>query len=172
MKLFRATRGFTLLEVIIAVGLFVTAVTVIIGLIAGLSRQGAEANDVLTAQRLPEPLKGELSRLASSGLDGLANRVPVMASPLAGSLMFVATRDAARVDSLEYLPVTDPLPADEQYYLVECWKFPSEPLRFDGQKAFLALYVRVSWPYRLPGATAPATLADRSQVTFTLSLNR
>jgi hypothetical protein len=172
MKLFRQTRGFTLLEVIIAVGLFVSAITVIIGLIAGLSRQGTESNDVLAAQRLPEPLKVELARLASTGLDGLADRVPVMASPLTGGLALAAARDAARVDSLEYLPAADSLPTDEQYYLVECWKFPSEPLRFDGQKAFLALYVRVSWPYRLPGATAPTALADRSHVTFTLSLNR
>jgi len=172
MKRFRHTRGFTLLEVIIAVGLFVSAVTVVIGLMAGLSRQGADANDVLAAQRLPEPLKLELARLASSGLDSLADRVPVMASPLAGGLALAGARDAARVDSLEYLPVADPIPAGEQYYLVECWKFPSEPLRFDGQKAFLALYVRVSWPYRLPGATAPTAPADRSHVTFTLSLNR
>jgi prepilin-type N-terminal cleavage/methylation domain-containing protein len=47
MKRSRATRGFSLLEVIIAVGLFAAAVTVIIGLIAGLSRQGTEANEVL-----------------------------------------------------------------------------------------------------------------------------
>jgi hypothetical protein len=172
MKRFRATRGFTLLEVIIAVGLFVTAVAVILGLIAGLSRQGAESNEVLSAHQLPGPIKVELSRLASSGLDSLAGRVPVMASPLSDGLAFAASRNADRVDSLAYLPVAHLLPADEQYYLVECWKFPAEPLRFDGQKAFLALYVRVSWPYRLPGGTAPTALADRSQVTFTLSLNR
>jgi hypothetical protein len=150
----------------------VTAVTVVIGLLAGLSREGTDSHDVLTAQQLPEPLKVELARLASSGLDGLADRVPVMASPLAGGLPFAAARGAARVDSLEYLPVSDLIPSADQYYLVECWKFPSEPLRFDGQKAFLALYVRVSWPYRLPGAPAPTALADRRQVTFTLSLNR
>lgn len=172
MKRFRQSRGFTLMEVIIAVGLFVTAVTVVLGLIAGLSRQGTEANDALTAQRLPEPLKVELSRLASTGLDSLADRLPMMASPLAGGLTFAAARGAARVDSLEYLPAPDPIPTGEQYYLVECWKFPSEPLRFDGQKTFLALYVRVSWPYRLPGATAPTALPDRNHVTFTLSLNR
>lgn len=172
MKLCRSTRAFTLLEVIIAVGLFATAVTAVIGLIAGLSQQGMDSNDVLTAQQLPEPLKVELSRLASTGLENLADRVPVMASPMTGGLALAAARDAARVDSLEYLPVAKPIPADEQYYLVECWKFPSEPLRFDGQKAFLALYVRVSWPYRLPGAAAPTAAADRNQVTFTLSLNR
>jgi len=172
MKLFRANPGFTLLEVIIAVGLFVSAVSVIIALIAGLTRQGTDSNDALAAQRLPEPLKVELARLALTGLDGLADRVPVMAMPLAGGLAFAASRDSVRVDSLEFLAVADPIPADEQYYLVECWKFPTEPLRFDGQKAFLALYVRVSWPFRLPGAGAATAPADRSQFTFTLSLNR
>lgn len=172
MNRWRATRGFTLLEVVIAIGLFVTAVTVIIGLIAGLSRQGADSADMLAAQQLPAPLQVELSRLASPGLDSLAGRMPVMASPLMGGLAFAAARDAVRVDSLEYLPGPDLLPANEQYYLVECWRFPSEPLRFDGQKGFLALYVRVSWPYRLPGAPGPTEPADRSQITFTLSLNR
>ena len=172
MKLFRPTRGFTLLEVIIAIGLFVSSVTVILGLMAGLSRQGADSDAELTAQRLPAPLQLELARLAAAGFDGLADRVPVMASPLDGGLSLVAARDAIRVDSLEYLPVPGLLPAGEQYYLVECWKFPSEPLRFDGQTAFLALYVRVSWPYRLPGVTPPTRLADRNQVTFTLALNR
>lgn len=172
MKPCRSTRAFTLLEVIIAVGLFVTAVTAVIGLIAGLSKQGAETDDVLSAQQLPEPLKVELSRLAATGLEVLADRVPVMGSPMAGGLALVAARDAARVDSLEYLPVPGSIKADEQYYLVECWKFPSEPLRFDRQKAFLALYVRVSWPYRLPGAAAPTAPTDRNQATFTLSLNR
>lgn len=172
MKPCRASRAFTLLEVIIAIGLFAAAVTVIIGLLAGLSRQGADSTDMLAAQQLPGPLKVELSRLASAGLDSLADRVPVMTSPLAGGLAFAAARDTVRVDSLEYLPAFDPIPAGDQYFLVECWRFPSEPMRFDGQKAFLALHVRVSWPYRLPGAPAPTAPADRSQVTFALSLNR
>lgn len=173
MKAIRPVRGFTLMEVIIAVGLFVTAVTVIIGLIAALSRQGTESADMLTAQRLPEPLKVELSRLAQAGLDNLAGQVPVMSAPLSAGLAFASPRSATRVVSLEYLPPpADPIPLMEQYYLVECWKFPSEPLRFDGQKAFLALHVRVSWPYRLPDLSVPTALADRSQVTFTMSLTR
>lgn len=172
MKPCRSTRAFSLLEVIIAVGLFVTAVTAVIGLIAGLLQQGAETDDVLSAQQLPEPLKVELSRLASAGLENLADRVPVMVSPMTGGLALAAARDAIRVNSLEYLPVQESISADEQYYLVECWKFPSEPLRFDRQKAFLALYVRVSWPHRLPGVAAPVAPGDRNQITFTLSLNR
>ncbi|MBI2812859.1 MAG: hypothetical protein HYX71_01075 [Opitutae bacterium] len=155
-----------MIEVIIAVGLFASSVAVVLGLIAALSRQGADAGASLAAQRLPDALKVELSRLAGADLDNLAGQIPLMSAPLADGFGFVAPRDASRIDS-----VVAP-PAAEQYYYVECWKFPDEPLRFDSQKAFLALQVRVSWPYRLPGATAATNLADRSQVTFTVALNR
>jgi len=168
----RIVRAFTLLEVILAVGLFVSAVSVSLGLMAGLSRISADARDELTAQRLPEPLKVELTRLAAAGFDRLADRVPVLASPLPGGLRFAADRDAVRLDSLDYMPVANGVLDAGQYYLVECWRFPSGPLSFDGQKAFLALHVRVSWPYRVAGATAPTPLADRSQLAFTQALNR
>lgn len=168
----RQQKGFSLLEVIIAVGLFGASVAVVLGLIAALSRQGADATASLTAQRLPDALKVELTRLAGDNLDNLAGQVPEMTAAPAGGLAFVASRDAGRVQSLSYPPAAEALPGAEQYYQIECWRFPAEPLRFDPQKAFLALQVRVSWPYRVPGATAITDLADRSQVTFTLALNR
>lgn len=173
MKVHRQIRAFSLLEVIIAVGLFVSSVVVIIGFIAALSRQGADSADTLAAQKLPEPLRVELARLAGSDLEALAAQIPVMSAPLTDGLAFAATREVTGVESLAYLPpANDRIPAAEQYYLVECWKFQDEPLRFDAQKAFLALQVRVSWPYRLPGVADPTEPSDRSQITFTMSLTR
>jgi hypothetical protein len=32
--------------------------------------------------------------------------------------------------------------------------------------------VRVTWPHRLPGATAPVSAESRSELVFTLALNR
>jgi hypothetical protein len=173
MKVHRQIRAFSLLEVIIAVGLFVSSAVVIIGFIAALSRQGADSADTLAAQKLPEPLRVELARLAGSDLEALAAQIPVMSAPLTDGLAFAATREATGVESLAYLPpANDRIPAAEQYYLVECWKFQDEPLRFDAQKVFLALQVRVSWPYRLPGVADPTEPGDRSQITFTMSLTR
>jgi hypothetical protein len=168
MKPIREFRAFSLIEVIIAVGIFAGAVAVTIGLMAALSRQAADSADGLAAQRLPDALKVELNRLAASGFDNLAGQMPPMAVPLDNGFALVAPRDAAEVEPLGYLqPATGRIPAEAQYYHVECWRFTAEPLRHDTQKAFLALHVRVSWPYRLPGATAPVPLADRSQFTFT-----
>lgn len=166
-------RAFSLIEVIIAVGLFAASVSVIIALLPALTRQGGTAADVLAAQRLPDALRIELSRLSAAGFDPLAGQVPVLSGPPAGGLAFVADRETARFHSRDYLPPASGQIAEaEQYFLVECWRFPDEPLRFDPAKGFLALVVRVSWPYRLPGSVAPTAETARSALTFTVVLNR
>jgi len=166
-------RAFSLVEVIIAVGLFAASVTAVIALLPAVTRQGAVTTDTLAAQRLPEALKVELSRLAAMGFDSLAGQVPVMSQPMGAGLAFVATRDAAQLHARDYLPpVTGLIPEPEQYFLIECGRFPDEPLRYDAQKHSLALAVRVSWPYRLPGSTVPTDETVRTQVAFTVSLTR
>jgi hypothetical protein len=173
MKPVREFRAFSLIEVIIAVGIFAGTVSVTIALMAALSRQAADSVNSLAAQRLPDAIKVELNRLAASGFDNLAGQVPLMSVPLDSGFALVASRDAAGVGSLDYLSsAATRIPADEQYFLVECWRFSSEPLRYDAQKAFLALHVRVSWPYHLPGTSASVPSADRNQLAFTVSLNR
>jgi len=171
----RQTHGFSLVEVIIAVGIFATAVAVILALLAPLSRQAAASADALTALRLPDAIRAELGRLGRvGGLDSLAGQTRPMAAPLPATLTLVASRDATHVQSLSYLPppASDQVAQGDQFFLVEAWTFNQAPLAYDPSGAVLALHVRVSWPYFTPGATAATAAADREQVTFTLSLNR
>jgi len=167
-------RAFSLVEVIVAVGLFAASVTVVISLLPAVTRQGAVTTDSLAAERLPDALKVELSRLvASGGFDALAEQVPVMSPMFASGLAFVAVRDGSRLHVRDYLPpAVGQIAEAEQYFLVECARFSDEPLRYDGQKHFLAVAVRVSWPYRLPGSSAPTAETARTQVAFTVSLTR
>lgn len=179
MKPSRTAHAFSLIEVIIAVGLFAGTVAIILGLMGPLSRQAADSNDIMGAQRLPDSIKVELGRLAHNSLDSLAGQIPVMSTPLESGFTLVAARDATRVQSLGYLPPTSgQIPLAEHYYLVECWRFPPKPgdpadeLSYTSQKGFLALYVRVSWPYHVPGATTAVSPGNRAQTIFTVSLNR
>lgn len=175
MRRTRTYRGFTLIEVVIAVGIFAAAVTVALALLPALTRQAGDAGDAQAAQRLPDGIRVELQRLAvTGGFDALANRVPVMSSPLPGGLDLVAARDCSRVHSGSYLPpaLSEQLPLAEQYFAVEVWRFSQPPLAYDPAAAVLALTVRVSWPYHAPASPAPVALADRQQITFTLSLRR
>lgn len=173
MSVVRKVRGFSLVEVIIAAAIFAGSVAVVIALMAGMARQGAETVETLAARRLPDAVKVELTRLASAGFDRLAAELPLVGTPRDEGFALVASQDTAEVQSLSFLPpASGPLPSSGQFFLVECWRFSLEPLRWDPAKAFLAIHVRVSWPYRLPGGTHPVPLSDRNQFRFSLCLNR
>lgn len=169
----RPLPGFSLMEVVIAAGLFAGTVTVAIALLAGLLRQAGELEARLTARRLPDAIKVELGRLATQGFDSLAAQVPVLSGPAAAGFALVADADGGAVQALVN-PASGAgrLPVNEQFFLVECWRYPDEPLRFDSSKACLALHVRVTWPYRLPASSAPVPLGERFEQTFAVCINR
>ena len=79
MKPSREVRAFSLIEVVIATGIFAGAVAVILGLLGALLRNAAEAESALAAQRLPDAVQVELTHLARSrGFDRLAGMIPLM----------------------------------------------------------------------------------------------
>ena len=167
--------AFSLIEVIIAVGVFALSVVVILGMLPPLSRTAADSADALVAQSLPDSLRVDLARLATNGgFDALANRLPEMSAPLVDGLAFVAARAAQRLHSVDYLPPPGAaqVPEAARYFRVEAWRFNQPPLRYDPASAVLAVYVRVSWPYQNPGAPAVTPLSARRQLTFVVSLNR
>ena len=171
MRLLRhQTRGFSLVEVIIAVGIFATAVAVMLALLASLTRQAAASADSLAALRLPDAIRAELHRLSQmGGFAALAGQAKPMAAPLPVTLTLVASHDATRIQSLSYLPPppADQVPQSDRFFLIEAWTFNQAPLAYDPSGVVLVLHVRVSWPYFTPGP-----VGDRDQVSFTLSLNR
>ncbi len=168
-------RAFSLIEVVLAVGIFAVAITTMLALLPALTRQAAGSADSLTALRLPDAIRTELDRLAASGgLDALAAETKAMTSPFPATLTLVAARDAARIHSLDYQPpaAVDAIAPGDRFFQIETWSFNSAPLAFEPGSAVLALHVRVSWPYHVPAAATPTPLADREQVTFTLAIER
>jgi len=176
MSAFRSPiRSFSLIEVVMAVAIFAVAVTALLGLLPTLTRQSATSNDTLVVRRLPDALAVELKRLAvAGGIDALAVEATLLTDTMPATCQFVATRDGGRLHSLDYLP---PLPdetieAGRQYFLLEIWSFPAAPLAYQPGAPTLALHVRASWPYRLPGSDSITPLANRERVSFNLGFNR
>ena len=167
--------AFSLLEVIVAVAIFSGAVTVLLGLLPGLTRQSAVSADALAALRLPDAIRVELARMATAGgFDALANHAKPLATPLPVTCELVATRDAARLHALVYQPppVAGQIVEDSQYFLIEAWRFSDAPLAFDPRGAVLALHVRVSWPYHIPGALAITPFGAREWADFNVTIVR
>ena len=167
--------GFSLLEVIIAVGIFGAAVTVMLGLLPALTRQAGTTADTLAVVRLPDGVRLELQRVAAvGGFVALVGRTTPMLAPLPPTLTLAAGREATRVQALDYLPpiTADLLPVGHRYFHIEVWRFTEAPLAYDPGGGVLALHVRVSWPYFTPGSASATPLIDREQVTFNLALDR
>jgi hypothetical protein len=167
-------RAFTLLEVVIATGVFAIGVVGIIALLPALGREMAMAEEQQAAHGLPDAIRLELRRLAErGGFDALAARIPLENSPLADGLALHAPRSGVFVQSAEYLPPdAGRLPDEERHFLIEAWRFGSAPLAFVTGGAALPLHVRVSWPYRIAGSPNPVAAGERRSVSFNLAVAR
>lgn len=162
-------RGFSLVEVVIAVGIFTASVVVALSLLPSLLEQSSDSTDRLVAQRLTDAMRIELDRQALAiGFDSLATTIPVMSAPLENGWPLVVTADGLRIEPADSGGIAN----DDRYFLVELWRFPQPPLSYDPASAVLPLYVRISWPYRLPGFATATGAGDRKQLTATLALDR
>ncbi len=171
MKTRAGPRAFSLVEVVIAVGIFAVAIVSVLLVLPTLARRTAESGDAMVAQGLPDAIRSEMRRLAADGFDGFAASVPVMTSAATEGYRMVAARDGVRLSSLA--EDNGEIAEDERYFAVELWRFGTPPLAFvNAQSGALAVHVRVSWPYRLPGARKATTLEEREQLTFAVAINR
>ena len=163
------------MEVVIAVGIFAGAVSVMLGLLPALARQAGATADSLTATQLPDAIRLELQRVGSSGgFEALVGQCQPLGVPAPATLTLVTDRSAQRVQTLDYLPPVngERIATESRYFAIEVWRYNTEPLAFSPGGQLLALQVRVSWPYRLPGSTTATALGDREQITFSLALSR
>lgn len=161
----RPSRAFSLLEVVVATGILAVILVALLGSFGPAVRSAGAVADAQVAARLAGNIQIELERLqAGLGLDGLAAAVPPAGS--ATSLQLVATRDGQRL-----LRADGPAPAADRalndpalpgiawrdrYFLNEVTRQVDLP--YVPGAGFLAVSVRVTWPYRLPvGPPTPGT---------------
>lgn len=168
----QGTRAFSLLEVVIAIGIFAVAITVILALLPATVRQLADSHDAITVSRLGDAIRLEAQELAAQkGFDALAGSIPAMDSSLDTGLLLVASRDSADVRPGDLI---EPILRD-QYFLIEMRRFPAGQLAYDSNAACLALSARITWPYRVltpTGLSAPTDAANRQQVFLTIVIQR
>jgi type II secretory pathway pseudopilin PulG len=165
-KDWRRRRAYSLVEVMVAVGICAVAVVGVVALLGPAARDTREMLDRRTAQRLAEQVDEELQRCGF--------RTVATATSSGGSLQLVARADGSQAVQLSDAgndPATGVPPGvvpAERYFLVEV----TRALRPESGPAWLVLEVRVSWPLSLPpdGVTVPA--AQRSDYRFHTAINR
>ncbi len=165
------TRGFSLVEVVIAVGILAVAITGVLALLPLLTRHQTDASDSLVAQRLSGAVEAELRRLShGSSLSGLASSIKVVGDT--NTLTLVARRDGSGVREESVSTLDDA----ERFFAIELWQFPSAPLAYEAASgAVLLAQAKVSWPYKQRSQEGDAVRtdpADRSGISFTVAISR
>jgi hypothetical protein len=153
----RRRGAFSLVEVVVAIGLIAGSLVAILGLLAATTNSAAEARDAQGLASLGGGIQCELDRLKNSlGLYGLAAAIPEGGSP--APLRLVGTRDGRRVlcvdaadpaaDRLLRDPALQGIAVRDRYFLVELTRIPE--LGTADDSGFVAVSARCMWPYELP----------------------
>ena len=166
-------RGFSLVEVVVAVGIFALAIVGVIGLLAPSIKAVSDIADTNVAARLAQNIQMELENYGFSSV--------VSATNSSQKIQLVATKDGLRVarsngttPPADNNPVTGTPPgiaAADRYYLVEVTQFPAgNTLAYTAANnpGFVALSVRVLWPYQLPAAGGTSRAGVASEQTSTI----
>ena len=159
--------AFSLVEVVAAIGILAVALIAVLGLTVATVRSDGEIADADALARLGENIQGELERLqASLGLAGMTDLIAP--GDLGRPLCLVATRSGQRVrcadgaypaaDRALNDPMLPGIANRDRYFLIEVSQSPG--LEAAPASGFLAVSVRITWPYQLPmGPPTPGAAA-------------
>lgn len=140
--------GFSLVEVILAVGIFAFSILAIVAMLGATSQSASEVLDTATASRIADGVRSELDGVPVASLVGLT-------SSYTNPLKLFATRNGERVrleNDVNNGPETgDPpgIAATAQYYRIEVVQL-EHSLAYDNGSATMPVSVRVIWPHHLP----------------------
>ena len=155
-------RAFSLVEVVVAIGIVAVSLVAILGLLAATTHSAAGLGDAQGGASLGGSIQCELDRLEDHlGLPGLAGVVPPGGSTaplrLVGMRDGLCVRCADALDPVANRPLNDPaipgIARRDRYYLIELTRLPEWETATDS--GFVAICARCSWPYELP--IGPAT---------------
>lgn len=170
-----AQTAFSLIEVVVALGLFAVTVVGVLALQTAIGESVAGIAAHSRAAQLGDALTIELRRICilsaaegrAAGLDGLAALVP--SSDSAPPLKLVASRDGLRVVRESEVDATEiGIKPQDRFYLIEVRQHAG-PLEYASASGFLAATAAVKWPYSL--ATAEDLGARDSAGIATVVLN-
>lgn len=142
--------GFTLIEAVIALGVFGFSIAILLGLFL---RSNAQLREAENRAQVVTMIPSINAKFAEIGWDGTINqgRDGIIELTSAGALILVSNADASMItrEDGEYA-----LSAGEQYYQLTVTRYEQPGLRYGSDVwGVLVLKVHIEWPYRLPAST-------------------
>lgn len=154
----RSSAAFSLVEVILAIGVFALTIVAVIGLLGPIAQQVRDLQDTKVANSLPAPIREELNRIGfehfvTSSFDGTRNLPTVLFGTEDGGRVVGYDGDLETPGAVIPRDGTAPPPIDpeDQYFGIEVSApEPGSNLEYQDGDAHVAFRVVISWPNRLP----------------------
>lgn len=148
-------RGFSLIEVILAVGIFAFSIVAVLALLGTTSRATSDVLETTTASRIADGVRSELDGVDLATLDSMTD--PTARPPLT----LVATKDGHHVRIAEGPGVSNPAADNDpengdppgitdrdRFYRIEVRQL-EDTVEYDSGSAAIAVSVRVIWPHHV-----------------------
>jgi len=166
---FPGQRAFSLLEVVIALGVVAIALVSVLAIMPALFRESRSAVEIEKALSFADAVAVELRRIGTTrGWANLASIEPESSTWDQG-LLLVASRDSASVREQGSANAD----VRDEYFLIDVRRFATgSALAFDATSGHAAFVVRVSWPFRALAGGPATNPADRRFAVYTVSITR
>lgn len=160
-----AQPGFSLVEVVVAVGIFALAIVGVIGLLGPTTRSVADVSDSDAATRVIATIQAALQqRVASSstGFTTLGSALQVNATP---TYDFYATKDGRFVGKATDFSAAGLTDADKffEFALLRNTSLSGANAAGDASAGYLAFTISLRWPAYVPSPSGPSTAVIDSQ---------
>ena len=184
-----ARRGFSLIEVVVAVGIFAVAISIVIGLLAPTAKSVAETIDTNTANRVTSAIN---SKLQSLGYTTVQTKLftstfspdTVAIAPTPDTKLLFANKAGDKVGDVNDPIWGGPNNHAEKFFEVMLIRTPSAVLSATDSAtttnaSFVVFTVRLTWPAYLPDSSGlptttvpPTPHAQRSVFLFNAAVAR
>ena len=160
----RATTGFSLIEVVVAVGIFAISIVAVIGLLSPISRSVSEVRDTDDATRVVNAIQEQLQALTipvvAPTLVNASDIGSVDVAAMTDGRIFYASRDGLRFGTYNRPNVwkSDQANNDDSLKFFEVVLVRNEslsPSANDSTAGYLAFTMRLRWPAFVPDPDLP-----------------
>tara|TARA_R100000027_G_scaffold29244_1_gene21269 strand:- start:3485 stop:4039 length:555 start_codon:yes stop_codon:yes gene_type:complete len=163
--------GFSLVEVVLAIGVFALTIVAVIGLLGPIAQQVRDLQDTKVANSLPSPIREELNRIGfqyfvDDAFTETENLPTSLVASMDGSRVIGYTGDFSNLGTVIPRDGVTPTGIDvnDQYFAIELTEGTGN-LDYNAGDAHVAFLVEISWPYRLPDGTI-VDLEDRQTFEY------
>jgi len=148
-------RGFSLVEVVVAVGIFSLAIVGVIGLLGPTSKSVAEVSDSDAATRVIAAIQ---SSLQQEGIDTVKGQ-------LGGGYVYYATRSGDKIGRSTDTTDSAPSPLAQRFFEFSLTRNTDlSPAGNDSSAGYLAFTLSLRWPAYMPNGTKAADAAKSSMI--------